>query len=229
MGKTMKAFVMKRIGEVGITENAVPEPGSNDAVVKTTTALICTSDTHTAAGAIGERTNLTLGHEAVGVIYKLGSAVAGFKKGDRVAVNAITPCYQCENGLRGFSSQCTHMLGGWRYPDDLRGLPARDAPRRHGLEHRLPRRRRLRPAPPPRLERRHGRPDHPPRALPRGRERMKRLIRLIKMGRVDPRPLTRHRFPFGEVEKAFRMMQTKEDGMLKPLILFDESTSRGGN
>ena len=62
-----------------------------------------------------------------------------------------------------------------------------------------------------------------------GAERMKRLMRLIEMGRVDPRPLTSHRFPFGEVEKAFRMMQTKEDGMLKPLILFEESISRGGN
>jgi hypothetical protein len=29
-------------------------------------------------------------------------------------------------------------------------------------------------------------------------------------------------------QKAFRMMQTQEDGMLKPLILFEESTSRGG-
>src|SRR5689334_8883267 len=115
MAKTMKAFVMKRIGEVGIMEKAVPDPGPNDAIVKTTAALICTSDTHTAAGAIGERTNLTLGHEAVGIIDKLGGAVTGFKEGDRVAVNAITPCYQCENCLRGFSSQCTQMLGGWKF------------------------------------------------------------------------------------------------------------------
>jgi threonine dehydrogenase-like Zn-dependent dehydrogenase len=49
---------------------------------------------------------------------------------------------------------------------------------------------------------------------------MKRLMRLLETGRVDPTPLTTHRFPFGQVEHAFRMMQTKEDGMLKPLILF---------
>ena len=59
-----------------------------------------------------------------------------------------------------------------------------------------------------------------------GAERMKRLMRLLEAGRVDPRPLTSHRFPFREVEKAFRMMQTKEDDMLKPLILFGESNSR---
>jgi threonine dehydrogenase-like Zn-dependent dehydrogenase len=49
---------------------------------------------------------------------------------------------------------------------------------------------------------------------------MKRLMRLLESGRVDPRPLTSHRFGFAEIRKAFQMMQTKEDGMLKPLILF---------
>jgi isopropanol dehydrogenase (NADP+) len=52
MARTMKAFVMKRIGEVGFMEKPVPEPGPNDAVVKTTTAMVCTSDTHTVAGAL---------------------------------------------------------------------------------------------------------------------------------------------------------------------------------
>jgi threonine dehydrogenase-like Zn-dependent dehydrogenase len=55
---------------------------------------------------------------------------------------------------------------------------------------------------------------------PGGAERMKRLMRLLETGRVDPRPLTSHRFKFAEIQKAFQMMQTKEDGMLKPLILF---------
>jgi len=77
--------------------------------------LVCTSDTHTVAGAIGDRENLTLGHEAVGIIYKLGSAVKGFKEGDRVAVNAITPCYLCENCQRGYTSQCQTILGGWKF------------------------------------------------------------------------------------------------------------------
>src|SRR5690606_7198908 len=112
---TMKTFVMKRIGEVGVMEKPIPDPGPNDAIVKTTRALVCTSDTHTVAGAIGDRENLTLGHEAVGIIYKLGSAVKGFKEGDRVAVNAITPCYLCENCQRGYTSQCQTILGGWKF------------------------------------------------------------------------------------------------------------------
>src|SRR5690242_6592915 len=115
MTRTMKAFVMRKLGSVGMMEKPIPDPGPNDAIVKTTAALICTSDVHTVDGAIGERTNLTLGHEAAGVIYKLGSAVKGFREGDRVGVNAITPCYQCENCLRGYTSQCQQMLGGWKF------------------------------------------------------------------------------------------------------------------
>ena len=49
---------------------------------------------------------------------------------------------------------------------------------------------------------------------------MGRLQRLIGTGRVEPLALTTHRFPFTAIEKAFRMMQTKEDGMIKPLISF---------
>ena len=55
---------------------------------------------------------------------------------------------------------------------------------------------------------------------PGGSERMSRLLRLIETGRVDPLALTTHRFQFQDIEKAFRMMQTKEDGMIKPLITF---------
>lgn len=55
---------------------------------------------------------------------------------------------------------------------------------------------------------------------PGGAERMGRLLRLIAAGRVDPTPMTTHRFPFADVGTAFRLMQTKDDGILKPLIQF---------
>jgi isopropanol dehydrogenase (NADP+) len=55
---------------------------------------------------------------------------------------------------------------------------------------------------------------------PGGRERMSRLLRLLETGKVDPTPLTTHRFPFAQVERAFHMMETKEDNIIKPLITF---------
>ena len=349
----MQTFVMKRIGEVGMMEKPIPTPGPNDAIIKTTAALICTSDAHTVGGAIGERKNITLGHEAVGIIYKLGSEVKGFREGDRVAVNAITPCYQCENCLRGYTSQCTQMLGGWKFanvkdgnlaeyfhvnnaianlapiPKSLRddqavyccdmlstgfiaaenahiplggtvaifaqgpvGLMATVGARLLGagmviVVESVRRRKELaahygadvivdfneldpistilewtgglgvdsaiealgspgtfeacvkvtRPGgtisnvgyhghgeyvPLPRVDWGVGMSDKVIRTAlcPGGAERMKRLMRLIEAGRVDPTLLTTHRFPFDEVEKAFHLMQTKEEGILKPLILF---------
>jgi len=55
---------------------------------------------------------------------------------------------------------------------------------------------------------------------PGGRERMHRLLRLLETGRVDPTPLTTHRFRFDQIETAFQMMAKKEDSIIKPLILF---------
>jgi threonine dehydrogenase-like Zn-dependent dehydrogenase len=55
---------------------------------------------------------------------------------------------------------------------------------------------------------------------PGGRERMERLLRLIETKRFDPTPMTTHRFHFSEVERAFHMMETKEDGILKPLVSY---------
>ena len=49
---------------------------------------------------------------------------------------------------------------------------------------------------------------------------MARLIRLLEVGRVDPRPMTTHRFAFDQIDQAFRLMENKENGIIKPLISF---------
>ena len=55
---------------------------------------------------------------------------------------------------------------------------------------------------------------------PGGKERMQRLLKLIDMKRVDPTKLTTHSFKFHELNKAFEMMGTKDDDIIKPLIVF---------
>src|SRR5215471_19400071 len=118
----MKAFVMKTIGQVGFMEKPIPRPGPNDAVIKTTRALICTSDSHTVGGAIGPRENLTLGHEAVGIVYEVGSNVKLFKPGDRVLVGAITPDWGDPASQAGHSSQSGAPLGGWKFSNTKDGV-----------------------------------------------------------------------------------------------------------
>ncbi len=118
----MKTFVMKSIGRVGFAEKPVPKPGPFDAIVKTTNALICTSDSHTVHGAIGPRENLTLGHEAVGVVHEVGAEVRGFRPGDRVVVGAITPDWGDPASQAGHSSQSGQALGGWKFANIKDGV-----------------------------------------------------------------------------------------------------------
>lgn len=118
----MKAFVMKAIGQVDFMEKPIPEPGPDDAIVKTTRALICTSDSHTVGGAIGSRENLTLGHEAVGIVYTVGSNVKLFKPGERVVVGAITPDWGDPASQAGHSSQSGAPLGGWKFSNTKDGV-----------------------------------------------------------------------------------------------------------
>jgi threonine dehydrogenase-like Zn-dependent dehydrogenase len=56
---------------------------------------------------------------------------------------------------------------------------------------------------------------------PGGRLRMQRLLQLLEMKRVDPTRMTTHTFPFGELDRAFEIMDKKLDGVLKPLIVFE--------
>lgn len=118
----MKAFVMKSLGQVEFMEKSIPHPGPDDAIVKTTQALICTSDSHTVSGAIGPRENLTLGHEAVGIVHEIGSNVKLFKPGDRVVVGAITPDWGALASQAGHPSQSGMPLGGLQFTNIKDGV-----------------------------------------------------------------------------------------------------------
>ena len=118
----MRAFVMHDLNQVGFIDKPLPEPGPLDAVIKTTRALICTSDSHTVRGAIGPRADLTLGHEAVGVVHTVGSEVNLFKPGDRVVVGAITPDWGDLAAQAGHPSQSGQALGGWKFSNTKDGV-----------------------------------------------------------------------------------------------------------
>jgi isopropanol dehydrogenase (NADP+) len=349
----MKTFVMTELNHVGIVEKPIPKPGPNDAVIKTTRALICTSDSHTVHGAIGPRQNLTLGHEAVGIVHEVGSEVKLFQPGDRVVVGAITPDWGDLASQGGHSSQSGGALGGWKFANikdgvfadyfhvndadanmalipsgvsdesavyccdmmstgfmaaenadipiggavavfalgpvglmavagaKLRGaglvigvdsVPARqELARYYGADLIVDHAKQdpvneilnatggtgveaaiealgsqesfenaikvTRPGGVISNAGYHGKGEfvNIPRAewgvgmaektirtglCPGGRLRMERLLRLLEKKRIDPTRMTTHRFSFGEIEKAFEMMDKKLDGIIKPLIIF---------
>lgn len=62
-----------------------------DAVVKVTLASICSSDLHIKHGSVPRAVpGITVGHEMVGIVESVGSAVTHVKPGDRVTVNVET-------------------------------------------------------------------------------------------------------------------------------------------
>ncbi|MEV7136533.1 NAD(P)-dependent alcohol dehydrogenase [Arthrobacter sp. NPDC093128] len=118
---TMKALVMPEVGKIAIREKNIPEPGPDDVLVKTTAALVCTSDIHTVNGGLPVADGVTLGHEAAGVVAAVGANVTGFREGDRVLAPAVTPCWECRYCQGGYPSQCGGMLGGYRYTAQVDG------------------------------------------------------------------------------------------------------------
>jgi threonine dehydrogenase-like Zn-dependent dehydrogenase len=115
MSDTMKALAFLGDGKVGLVERDIPRAGPGDAVVKTTAALICTSDVHTVAGLLPVPEGRLLGHESVGIVHEIGDGVTSVQVGDRVAVNAVTPDGTCDNCQAGYTSQCGGALGGYRF------------------------------------------------------------------------------------------------------------------
>ena len=111
----MKAVVYVESGRFEMQDRPRPvirDP--RDAIVRVTTASICTSDLHIRAGAVPRAVPGTvIGHEFVGVVEELGPGVQGFEVGDRVAVNVETFCGHCFFCRHGWVNNCTDPAGGW--------------------------------------------------------------------------------------------------------------------
>ena len=123
--RTMKAAVFAEPGRIVLMEKPIPQVGPGDALLRVTTTTICGTDVHILKGEYPVARGLTVGHEPVGIIEELGSAVQGYEIGQRVIAGAITPCGQCHACLGGHPSQCGgRLLGGWRLGNTIDGCQA---------------------------------------------------------------------------------------------------------
>lgn len=85
-----------------------------DAVVRVTLASICTSDLHIKHGSVQRAVpGITVGHEMVGVVERVGADVTTVSPGDRVTVNVETFCGDCFFCRHGYVNNCTDLNGGW--------------------------------------------------------------------------------------------------------------------
>lgn len=111
----MLAYTYVEPGRFALEEKPVPQiEDPKDAIVRVTMSSICTSDLHIKHGSVPRaRLGVTVGHEMVGVVEKIGPEVVSVKPGDRVTVNVETFCGECFFCRHGYVNNCTDPNGGW--------------------------------------------------------------------------------------------------------------------
>ncbi len=131
MASKMKAAIFVEKGRIVLEDKKIPDVGPNDALIRVTTTTICGTDVHILKGEYPVEKGLTIGHEPVGVIEKLGSAVMGYVEGQRVIAGAITPSGWSNACLCGVCSQdgagTKHgwkPIGGWKFGNTIDGCQA---------------------------------------------------------------------------------------------------------
>jgi alcohol dehydrogenase len=123
--KVMRALIYHGPGQKDWEE--VPNPqvtDDNDAIVRVDSVTICGTDLHILKGDVPAVTDgRILGHEAVGTVETVGSAVKTVKPGDRVLVSCITSCGRCRFCRDGRYGQCLGG-GGWILGHKINGTQA---------------------------------------------------------------------------------------------------------
>jgi alcohol dehydrogenase len=120
----MKALVYHGPGKKAWEEKpkpAIADP--TDAIIKIVKTTICGTDLHIMKGDVPAVTDgRIIGHEGVGIVEEVGSAVSHFKKGEHVLISCITSCGKCEYCKKGMYSHCED--GGWILGNTIDGTQA---------------------------------------------------------------------------------------------------------
>lgn len=124
MNTTMKGLVYNGSGKIELKEIPIPTLNNpTDALVKVLKTTICGTD----EGILHGKSPLCLpgtilGHEGIGIIENVGSAVRNFKKGDHVIISCITADGTCEYCKKQMYSHCED--GGWILGNLINGTQA---------------------------------------------------------------------------------------------------------
>src|SRR3954451_12013769 len=121
---TMKAWVLGSPEELASVEKPVPEPGPAEVLVRVDAIAVCATDIEilkhglpaVVEGELPFNKNLTIGHEYMGTIVKLGPSVDEFEIGDRIAVEVHAGCGRCPRCREGMYTSCLNY--GWRTKGD---------------------------------------------------------------------------------------------------------------
>src|SRR5580704_5393518 len=121
----MRAMVYEGPGQRRFAE--VPDPqitDDADVIVRVDATTICGTDLHILAGDVPSvRPGRILGHEAIGTVERVGSAVRTMGPGDRVLVSCISACGACRYCREARYGQCLSG-GGWVLGHTINGTQA---------------------------------------------------------------------------------------------------------
>ena len=103
----MKALVLKQYHQLVVEEVPVPPIAPDEVLIRVKACGICGSDVHGMDGSTGRRRPpVIMGHEAAGTIAETGTAVSGWKTGDRVTFDSTIWCGACRHCRRGELNLC---------------------------------------------------------------------------------------------------------------------------
>jgi len=104
----MKAAVLRKLNSpLKIEDVPIPAFSSKDVLMKVKQCGICVTDVHIANGSrpVGQLPFI-MGHEGVGIVEEVGSAVTQFVIGDRVLMSPLVSCGMCVNCSVGRDNLC---------------------------------------------------------------------------------------------------------------------------
>lgn len=89
-------MLLKEYRNLELTDMPEPDVGDDDVLVRVRACGICGSDIHGFDGSSGRRIPpLVMGHEAAGVVERIGANVDSFTEGDRVTFDSTVSCGKC--------------------------------------------------------------------------------------------------------------------------------------
>ena len=107
----MRAVVYSAPRRFAVEEVPTPEPAADEVRVRVLQTGVCGTDLHLHEGRFMAAYPMTPGHETVGVVDAVGSAVRGLPIGERVTVNPNAGCGRCEYCREGRSLLCDSLTG----------------------------------------------------------------------------------------------------------------------
>ncbi|VTU23615.1 L-idonate 5-dehydrogenase [Variovorax sp. PBL-H6] len=109
----MEALVIHAPGDLRVEEIETPELGADQLQVRVRCGGICGSDLHYyqhgGFGTVRIQQPMVLGHEVAGTLEAVGSAVTGFRPGERIAISPSRPCGLCRYCQQGLQNHCLDM------------------------------------------------------------------------------------------------------------------------